>query len=645
MKFSHKKISLLNLVAGIIFVFSSMGWPQEYLLVCNQENFFQTKNRDLERKIAQAESLIAVGKQKEAIAIYESIVKVNSEHLRSWQRLAQLYSWNDMPDKTISAYEEIVRLNPMDIDAQKTLAQFYLWNDKQTEAIDLYEKILVFQPDDLEIHKKLAQLYSWNNQPEKAIAQYEKIVSLDSTDTATMKMLADQYFWQNKVADGIRMLEKIVAQEPDSVQYRKKLAQQFVWNNQPQKAIEQYEEILKQNPNDTEILKKLAQQYMWNNRPGDAAPLYEKLIALQPDSLNYKIQLAYAYLWSNQTSKAEKPLREIFKKQPLNEEALLSLAEIERWSGRWDSAKERLKKIMVFDTQNDRAKNLLRDIRRHYGTAAEAKYSKLSDSNLITRETVPLSAMCFKNRYWDFRYQATHYRVTDERLDSVLVGYGARAAVNFHPRASTTVSLDLGVVNYSSNWTPYNFRLQLTQTIKDRFTAQLSFQRHETQEGVRALTDRIVLSGFVAEAYWQLFSHWAISGNYQLFNYSDDNQKVTATVASWLTLKMKNPHLVAYSYYVYEDFNKIYMSSLPYWTPDKLSTSSVGLNVKQPVSKFAQIEAGYGVTRQQGINSNNFNGGVTFNFTDFDILYLSYLKTGSKVYHSKNFIVSFVHRF
>ncbi|NOZ62351.1 MAG: tetratricopeptide repeat protein [Calditrichaeota bacterium] len=645
MKLQSKAMFKLALLSLASVLFAQIGWSQEYLLVCNQENFFRSENKDLEKKIAEAESLIASDKQKEAISIYESLVKTNPDHLRSWQRLAQLYSWNNMADKAIGAYEQIVRLNPMDTAAEKNLAQFYLWNNRQKDAIDLYEKIVMLEPKNIEIHKKLAQLYSWNDMPEKAIAQYEQIVRTDTTDAATMKMLADHYFWTNRAEDGIRMLEKVIALEPDSVQYRKKLAQHLVWNNQPEKAIEQYEKILEKNPDDLEILKKLAQQYMWNNKPGEAAPLYERLAALETDSLNHKIQLAHAYLWSNQSAKAEKPLREILQKQPLNKEALLSLAEIERWSGRWDAAKSKLKKLKLFDPQNERAAKLLRDIRQHYGNSAAIKYARLSDSNLITRESIPLGAACFQNRYWDFRFQTAQYRVTDDRLDSTLIGHGAQSTVNFHPQPSTTVSLKIGAVNYSSNWTPLSAVLQLTQTIRGRFTAQLRYERHENQEGVRALTDHIILNGFVAEGYWQILSRWAISGNYQLFNYSDDNKKVTATAATYLTLKMKNPNLAAYGYYVFEDFEKIFPTSLPYWTPNELSTSSLGLNVKQPLFGFLDVEAGYGLTRQQSINSNNFSGKLSFLFTDFDKFYIGYLKTGSKVYHSTNFIVSFEHKF
>ncbi len=645
MRMPKVKMWRLVAVACLVLLFAHAGISQEYMLVCNQENFFKPENAELEKKIARADSLIDVNKQKEAISIFESIVKEKPDHLRSWQRLAQLYSWNEMPENAIKAYERIVQLNPMDNEAKITLAQFYLWNDRQKDAIDLYEKILVFEPKNLEIHKKLAQLYTWNQMPDKAIAEYEQIVRLDSTDTATMKMLADHYFWKDRADDGIRMLERIVSLEPDSLELRKKLAQHYVWNNQPEKAIDQYKAILERNPDDRKILKKLAQQYMWNNKPEEAAPLYEKLIALEPDSINHRIQLAHAYLWSNQSAKAEKPLQEILKRQPFNREALISLAEIERWSGRWDQAKSRLEKLKTFDPKNKRVLELLRDIRKNYGSFASAKYTRLSDSNLITRETMPLGATCFHNRKWDFHYQAARYRVTDDRLDSTLVGYGARVAANFHPFVSTTISLELGAVNYSSNWTPFSAKIQLSQSIKGKFTGRLSFERHETQEGVRALTDHIILRGFSSEAYWQIFPRLAISGNYQHFRYSDDNKKITATAATWVTIKMKKPNLYMYGYYLYEDFDKIYPTSLPYWTPNRLTTSSLGFNAKQPISRSVSLEAGYALTRQQGINSNNFNGGIEMSFTGFDKFSLRYQKSGSDVYHSTYLIAYFEYRF
>ncbi len=645
MRNSKKKTLWSIAIVGVVFLFAHGGISQDYLLVCNQENFFKPENAELEKKIARGDSLIAVNKQKEAISIFKSIVKEKPDHLRSWQRLAQLYSWNEMPEKAIKAYEQIVRLNPMDNEAKKKLAQFYLWNDRQKESIELYEKILIFEPKNLEIHKKLADLYSWDQMPDKAIAEYEEIVRLDSMNTKIMKMLADHYFWKGQADDGIRMLERVVSLEPDTLELRKKLAQHYVWNNQPEKAIDQYKAILEKNPDDRNVLKKLAQQYMWNNNPGQAALFYEKLISLEPDSINHKIQLTHAYLWSNQSAKAEKPLHEILQRQPFNKDALMSLAEIERWSGRWDLAKSRLEKVKISDTKNKRVLELLRDIRNNYGSFISAKYTRLSDSNLITRESMPLGATCFHNRKWDFQYQTAQYRVTDDRLDSTLVGYGARAEANYHPFVSTTISIELGAVNYSSNWTPFSAKVQLLQSIKGKFTGKLAFEQHETEEGVRALRDRIILRGFSSEAYWQIFPRLAISGNYQQFRYSDDNKKITATAASWLTIKMQKPNLYMYGYYLYEDFDKIYPTSLPYWTPERLKTSSFGFNAKQPISRLVSLEAGYALTRQQGINSNNVNSGVEISFTGFDKFSFRYQKSGSEVYHYTNLVAYFEYRF
>ena len=638
-------LNSLAIFVMIAIFLCPLARAQEYMLVCSQEAFFPAQYQDLKKQLALADSLIAENEQKEAIAIYEQIIKKHPQHLHSWQQLAKLYSWNEMPDSAIKAYEKVVELNPVDLDAKKRLAQFYLWNDRQQDAIGLYEEILSLDSQNLEIHRKLAQLYSWNSMPQNAIEEYEQIVKLDSMDTGTMKMLADHYFWMDRAEDGIRMLKKIVELEPDSLQYRKKLAQALIWNDQPQQAIEQYEKILQMEPNDTLTLKSLAQQYLWNNQPQKAAPLWQKLMEMFPDSINFKMNLANSYLWSNQSSKARKPLLEILQQQPLNKDVLLSLAEIERWSGKWDIAKKRLEKVKYIDPHNERMLKLLKEIRQNYGTFVLAKYTRLSDSNLITRETFPLSAACFYNHFWDFNYQAAQYRVTDSKVDSALIGYGMLVSANFHPFPNTTITLGLGAIDYSSNWTPWQAKLQLTRTWRGKLTTKLSFERQETQEGVRALTEKIVLQGLSAEMYWQILTKLALAGNYQLFKYSDDNQKLTLTGATYWTIHQNRPNVYLYSYYLYENFEKIYLSSLPYWTPDQLVTKSIGFAMKHPFFKFMSLELGYGLTRQQGINSNNYNANLVLSFTDFDKLVFSYQKLGSKIYHSEYLTISFGHRF
>ena len=648
MKMDIQRSELKRLFLGIaIFQFLIVGliWAQDVVLVYGGKPLFLEDDKKLSKQVQAAESLIEDNKQMEAIRKYEQIVKVYPAHLKSWKRLAQLYSWNNMGEKAISCYKKIIELDPVDTEAKKTLAQYYIWNNRQLEAIELLEKVVMFEPDNIELRRQLAQLYSWNNMPDKAIKEYEAIVRSDSTDTTIIKLLANNYFWTNRPLKGIKMLERVVALEPDSLNFRKQLAQQYIWNEMPQQAIVQYEEILKRDPEDGEILEKLAQQYIWNNRSKEAAKLYEKLVGKKPDNLNFNMQLARAYQWSNQGEKAEKPLQEVLKQQPYNKEALLSLAELQRWSGRWDMAKDNLEKLLQIDPKNQKARQLLAGIREEYGTVLYGRYYRISDSNQIIREEIPIVAKVDYNHHWQYQFAVKEYRVKDERLDSLQIGYHvqARLKYNFSPRTSTFVKL--GLTNYSSGWTPFSFKIQLNQSFFNRIYTNFQFYQTETREGVRALTDRIVIHGVMGELFWQINRRLSCSGTYQRHFYSDNNDKLTTSTGINYSQKIKASKLILYGYYVYEDFRNIYPSSFPYWTPEQLSTISLGVNLTHNFNNWLYLGWGYALTNQQGIYSNNFSGEAMISLTKYDRISFQYLKNGSKIYHAESYNIFFQHRF
>jgi len=640
------KISLMLLFMLIMaLVQLDFTDAQEIQFVANLGDMFWDNPGDIEKRIEKAEALIENGQQLQAISEYEKIVDLYPGHVSSLKRLAQLYSWNEKPEKSITCYEKIVEADPLDSQIMKTLAQNYIWNNRQKEAIDLLERVIVLEPDSLKIHKKLAQLYSWNNMPEKLISQYEKIIQLDSTDTQTMKKLAANYSWNKKPLQGIRILEKLITIHPDSILFRKELAQHYEWNNMPKNAISQYEEIIKRDSTDFKLMKKLAQQYLWNNRPADAAELYQQLLESEPDNLHFKMQLANAYLWSNQGKKAEQPLSQILVKQPYNKDALLSLAELQRWAGKWDLAKEKLEKLLLFDPKNEKAKELLNGIRQQYGNLSEARYYRISDSNKLTREQLPLAINYFFNHHWEYVFSAAHYRVEDGRLDSKLIGYGARLKAKYNYSTNTSSILELAITNYSSNWSPFSFNLQFNKNFFDKLFTNIRYFSSETKEGVKALKEKIVINGFAGEFYLQATKRWSLSGIYSKNSYSDNNIKVSATAGSNFIIFLNNPKVFIYGYYSYEDFKNIYSSSLPYWTPDKLSTASLGLKVDQNFGRWLSLGAGYALTNQQAVYSNNYSGQVGINFSKFGKFFFQYVKNGSSVYNAESFLAYLQYRF
>ncbi len=630
-------------VVGTLSFFSlalivAENYAQEHHFAGDLDIFLWHKAEACANHVRAAENLVHAGKGYEAIAEYENLLKLYPDHVPSYKRLAQLYQENHLSENAIACYEKILQLEALDTAVMKKLAQFYVASNLQKKAIPLLEKAVLLEPDSLRIHQLLAQLYHWNNMPDKLLRQYEQVIQLDSTDVQTSKKLAAYYFYKNMPLKGIKIFEKLVRANPDSLQFRKELAQQYEGNGLPQNALFQYQEIISREPTDFESTKKLAELCLANQRAAEAALLYARLTQQNPENLAYKFQLASAYSQSDQYKKAEQPLKEILNQQPYHKEAALWLAKCQLGSGSWDLAKQSLEKLQRLDPHNEVTQQLLTDIRQQFGLLPQIRYVRVEDSNLLTQEQIPLSATYFFNRSWEFIFLAARHSLKDGRTDSLLVGYGSQLSATYNLSSTMASTVELAITDYSSNWSPVSFNIQVNKKLFDRLSTNLCYYRSEARTGITALTTKIKSNGFAGEYDWQISKRWNLSGQYSSISYSDKNHQIKAKAESNIILKVNNPRMSVYGSYSFEDFKRIYSNTLPYWTPDKLVTSSVGLKLSQQVSRWLRIGAGYASAKQSTFYANNFIGELGIRFARFGAICFQYLEKGSRLYRTKNIL-------
>ncbi|MDW7680456.1 MAG: tetratricopeptide repeat protein [bacterium] len=398
--------------------------------------------------------------------------------------------------------------------------------------------------------------------------------------------------------------------EPDFVDFNKKVAyaESLVEAGQQLSAIEHYEKIVQQYPDHLKAWKRLAQLCSWNNIGEKAIGCYEKIMLLNPVDTETAKLLAQQYIWNNRQLEAI----------------------------------DLLERVLVLESGNLK---IHRQLAQLYGTRGEAKYYRISDSNQIAREQIPLNFQYYQSSRWEYNFSVAQQRIADGRLDSTMVGYGALVGARFHFNQQTSILLRLAATHYSSNWSPFSFEWQVNQSFFNRLYTNFFYGQSETREGVRAVADKIRIQSYGAEFFWQMMKRWSLSGSIKCENYSDDNKKITAVLGSNLTLKLANPRLALYGYYSYQDFQKIYRTSFPYWTPNELETYSVGLSSEQQLFSWLNLGGGYGFANQQSIVSQNFNLKIGILVSRFSGLYLEYVKSGSEVYNAKSISLYYQHRF
>lgn len=182
---------------------------------------------NLEFKNFLAQLLSFTLQEKEAINIYNEIIKTDSTYIDSYIDLAQLYI-NSEPQKASEILEKLIMINgeeisiyillveaynrsanynkateviekilflaPGNIDIKKTLVNSYILSGKATEAESLMVDMLNDNPNDLETRETLAHFYIGNNEWTKAEKEFQKLLNVDSIDIDARFRIANTYF-------------------------------------------------------------------------------------------------------------------------------------------------------------------------------------------------------------------------------------------------------------------------------------------------------------------------------------------------------------------------------------------------------------------------------------------------------------------
>ena len=603
------------------------------------------------------------------IRALENVVRLSPEDLDSRRELArQLVESNRVSD-AIPVYKEIVNRAPRDTAALRSLAQLYVWTERQKDAIATYQKLLVHEPKNIGLHRTVGELCFWNSMFDEGIRQYEQVVALSKRDTASMRLLAQKYLEVNRQQDAIRMYEQILPFESRDVAFRKQLAQLYAWNNAPAKAVGQYEamagiepgnreiqatlaemylangeqdkaigqfeKLLRGSRNDIASLKHLGELYLWKERQKDAVGIYEQIVAAEPDSIPSRMMLGRLYLWTQRPREAADEFREVVRRDSGNKEALDLLAEVERGDGEWSEARGHYRAALALDANDRTAISGLEEIDREHSQLGKSSYEYGEDSNKLIREQVPFAAGVFQFEDWDVGVNGIRQNISDHRLGGSETGYGLGIAVK--TAVSRTWSLTGSVLgtSYASGWTPLSASIQAEGALLPGLSSSVRARRFETTEGVQAINTRIMVNQAAADAYWQATERFSLSGTAEGDSYSDDNTKETFAAFSTLKVISADPGLMLLGNYAYQDSKIIYPSSTPYWTPSKLSTSSVGVDFLEDVSAWLRVEAAYLSALQAGVFSNNVRLTVTLKPSRMTEISFGYEKLGSAVYNQE----------
>jgi len=446
-------------------------------------------------------------------------------------------------------------------------------------GVDALERRVAAAPADVPARRALADRLTAEGQPTEAIPHLQRLAEADPADVAVRQQLARHLVWAGRAAEAVPVLEEVVALDPGADAARLQIAEIVTWNGGADRAVAVLAPLAEREPDDAAVQRAYAFALLAAGRPGVRAQL-SRALALLPD----------------------------------DPDLLVESGALERWQGDWSLGRDRLRRarrLPLRPEQRARVRDLLEGLSRQMAPRLTTSAERVEDSNGVVRVETPARLDVALTSRWALGLELSGDQIGSTAPSAPSVG-AARAvpSVAFSPRRGTRIEVAAGAELVDGARAVAIARALAEQTWSGaRFAlARLSATTVSATDATGALDGGIRRTHLAAEGYAEPAETLALSGTLGAFLYSDDNRRVQAAAsARWLPVRLgrraEDPPVVALgpsAGALYEDSQTVYPASAPYYTPDRLTTLSLGLAARLSPLAGLTVEGSGGLAYQTG---------------------------------------------
>ena len=256
------------------------------------------------------------GQLGKAIKEYLKLVQEDASDIRTWLKVADLYSkCGDLENAT---------------ETYRKVADYYARQGFYLKAVAVNKQILKIDPNLLNVHLELASLYKQLGLLGDAIAQYQTVIA--------------QLEESGRRAESIEVFRKMLDLDPDNITGRIKLAESYSKEGMVEDAVREFH---------------VACDYLRaNDRIKDYIKVAERLLYHEPSNIDLARELAQLYLDKDDPKRALAKLQLCFKENPRNEAVLAMLADAFNSLGQTQKTIPVLKELIKVYRENGKEKEV-----------------------------------------------------------------------------------------------------------------------------------------------------------------------------------------------------------------------------------------------------------------------------------------------
>ena len=249
------------------------------------------KPREAEFYIVLGDAWKNTGKPREAIAAYESAVRLRPDSVRALRALAAALQDSGASSQASEILKRALPLAPSD---PETLFRFGILDSTQgrvTEAIDKIQKAITLDPSLPEKSRKLAEVLLKAGQRDRAQAAIREALRIDPYDEDAWDLSGRILAEKGEVAEAMYDFERAIRLRPGSAPHLYDYALALARADRFDEARERVEAALRADANLAEAHELLGGLFEKKRQWAEAAAEYRRVLELQPGLSRVHVRL------------------------------------------------------------------------------------------------------------------------------------------------------------------------------------------------------------------------------------------------------------------------------------------------------------------------------------------------------------------
>jgi tetratricopeptide (TPR) repeat protein len=263
---------------------------------------------------------------------------------------------NGKTDEAITEFEKYLHKNSNDMKTWALLADLYEKKGNHAQAKATYESVLQRNPQDRETLVSLIPILEKLNDKNGQVANYERLLQLEPSNRKYLFNAAMLYIDQKKYDKAQTCLQSIASADPKDVDSRKQLLVIYQKLRNDKGEIQMQQELAKLDPKNPAGMDSVYKYYEDRKDYRGMQAYFRTLADQNPDSVNPHKYLLQAATKLGDKKAALRELEQLIRLQPKEKKYYRIAADLYEETGNYAEASKKLEAILKIDFRDQKAK-------------------------------------------------------------------------------------------------------------------------------------------------------------------------------------------------------------------------------------------------------------------------------------------------